>query len=167
MLELAILGVFPFAVALAASMDLLTMKIPNRISLALIVAFFAVAPFVGLGLDGIAWHIACGISVLALGFALFACGIFGGGDAKLLAAVALWLGFADLPLYMMMVALMGGLLSMLILLYRRLPLPESLMRQDWALHLHQRSTGVPYGIALGGAALWIYPKTQWVTPLLG
>lgn len=167
MLELAIMMVFPFAVAFAASMDVFTMTIPNRVSLALVTAFFLLAPFAGIGPTKMAFHLLTGIAMLAAGIALFACGVFGGGDAKLLAAVALWIGLDDLPLYMMMVAVTGGVLSLAMLAYRKLPQPRVLLGQAWAERLHAKNGGVPYGVALGAAALWIYPKTVWWAPLVG
>ena len=47
MYELAILTVFPAAVAFAGAMDLFTMTIPNRISLALVAGFAVLAPLAG------------------------------------------------------------------------------------------------------------------------
>jgi len=166
-LELAIMVVFPFAVAFAASMDVFTMTIPNRLTLALAAAFFVMAPFVGLGPTKIAFHLLTGIAMLAAGIALFACGVFGGGDAKLLAAVALWIGLENLPVYMMMVAVSGGILSILMLAYRRFPQPRILLGQAWAERLHAKNGGIPYGVALGAAALWVYPQTTWWTQLAG
>ena len=58
MYEFAILTVFPFAVAFAGAMDLFTMTIPNRISLAMIAAFAVLAPLAGLGLGNMAYHAA-------------------------------------------------------------------------------------------------------------
>lgn len=165
MLQLAIMVVFPFAVAFAASMDFFTMTIPNRISIALVAAFFVLAPFAGFGATKIGFHLLTGVAMLAAGIALFAAGVFGGGDAKLLAAVALWIGLDNLPMYMMMVAICGGLLSVAMLLYRRLPQPKALLGRPWAERLHAKNGGVPYGVALGAAALWIYPKTAWWLPL--
>ena len=92
MLDLAVLTVLPGAVAFAAAMDLLTMKIPNRISAVMVLAFFPLALLVGLGAWDILNHVAAGLGVLALGVLLFIPGWFGGGDAKLMAAIALWIG---------------------------------------------------------------------------
>jgi prepilin peptidase CpaA len=97
--------------------------------------------------------------VLVVTFGLFARGLLGGGDAKLAAATALWLGFEHLPAYLLLAALLGGALTLAILQFRWLPLPMLVRRQSWAERLHRRNGGIPYGAALGGAALLVYPHT--------
>jgi prepilin peptidase CpaA len=98
-------------------------------------------------------------------FCFFACGWIGGGDAKLAAATALWMGFPFLVEYLVYAGLLGGLLTLAMLQYRSLPLPATIARQDWALRLHSRDGGVPYGIALAASALMVYPHTVWMIPL--
>jgi prepilin peptidase CpaA len=164
LLDLALLT-FPAAMVFAGSMDLLTMTIPNRISLALVAAFLLVAPFAGLGWVGFAGHVGAGALMLAIGIVMFSLGWLGGGDAKLLAAAALWMGFENLLPYIVLVGVAGGLLALVVLLYRRLTPPLWLCRQAWAMRLHDSNGGLPYGIALAGAALWIYPSTPWFTSL--
>jgi prepilin peptidase CpaA len=164
-LEFALLLVFPAAMAFAGSMDLLTMTIPNRVSLALIAAFVLIAPFTTLGWYGFASHIIAGLVMLCVGIFMFARGWLGGGDAKLLAAAALWLGFEHLLGYIVLVAMAGGGLALAILLYRSVPAPIWATAQPWAMRLHDRRGGIPYGIALAAAALWIYPSTLWFTSL--
>ena len=68
------------------------MKIPNRISALMVLAFFPLALLAGLGAWDILYHVAAGLAVLLLGVLLFIPGWFGGGDAKLMAAIALWIG---------------------------------------------------------------------------
>src|SRR4051794_41751889 len=104
----ALLLLFPALMAYAAASDLLTMKIPNRVSLALGAGFFVFAAVAGLSLADVALHVAAGALVLAVCFAMFAFGWIGGGDAKLAAATALWLGFAALTDYLLIAAIGGG-----------------------------------------------------------
>ncbi len=165
MLENALLLVFPLAMAFAAATDFLTYTIPNKISLVLIAAFAAIVPFTDLGWPAIGMHVATGAAVLCVGFALFSAGLLGGGDAKLLAAAALWIGHEHLLAYVTMVAICGGALGMVLLAYRRVPLPGWLSGRDWAQRLHQHGGGMPYGIALAAAGLWIYPSTPWFAGL--
>lgn len=113
-----ILLVFPAAMVFAAAYDLFTMKIPNKISIALVLAFLVAAPFSGLPWATIGAHVAVGGAALVLGFIAFTRGWAGGGDAKLLAAAALWMGTGVLLDYLVAVALLGGVLSVVILLFR-------------------------------------------------
>lgn len=58
-----------------------------------------------------AWSaLLCGAVALAVGLACHAFGWLGGGDGKLLAVLALWLGPRDLPLALLGMALTGGVL---------------------------------------------------------
>jgi len=157
--------VFPGLMAFAASSDVVTMTISNKVSLALIGGFLVVAVLSGLGAGDIALHLAAGLTVLTAGFACFACGWIGGGDAKLAAATALWFGFEGLLSYLFAASLLGGGLTLLMMQFRMLPLPQLLRGQSWAERLHNKNEGVPYGVALAVAALLIYPDTIWMKPL--
>lgn len=161
MFEYPLLFIFPFAMAYAAASDLLTLTIPNRISLLLFAAFVALAPLAGFSWATFGQHLATGGVVLAVGVALFALRVFGGGDAKLLAAASLWLGFDHISLFLAYLAIFGGLLCTVVLLYRSLVPAGALPLPDWAQRLHQPRSGVPYGIAIAAAALVVYPKTPW------
>ena len=75
-------------------------------------------------------------------------------------------GFAHLPDYLIYASLFGGALTLLIVQFRALPLPRAFVGREWAERLHQRGAGVPYGIALAAAALWIYPQTEWMSSIV-
>jgi len=153
---------FPALMAFAASSDLFTMTISNRLSLALAAGFLLLAAVTGMGLHDFGMHLAAGALVLAVAFALFSQGWIGGGDAKLAAATALWFGFGHLLDYLVYASLFGGVLALVLIQFRKLPLPAPLARQHWILRLHEKGGGVPYGIALAAAALIVYPKTGWM-----
>ena len=84
---------FPALMAFAASSDLLTMTISNRLSLALAGGFFLLTLITGMTLHAFALHLAAAAVVLVIAFIFFSQGWIGGGDAKLVAATALWFGF--------------------------------------------------------------------------
>jgi len=157
---------FPALMVLAASSDLLTMTISNRLSLALAGSFFPLTIVIGMSLPAIGMHLAAAALVLAVCFGFFSMGWMGGGDAKLAAVTTLWFGFDYLLDYLIYAALFGGALTLLLIQFRKLPLPDALARQSWILRLHETGGGVPYGIALAAAALTVYPKTAWM-PALG
>ena len=85
----------------------------------------------GLSLPAIGWHLLAGLVGLMLGFALFALGYVGGGDAKLFAVTLLWLGFRDLMPYMLIASIAGGVLTLVMLALRQCPLPQFFLRQAW------------------------------------
>ncbi len=156
------LVLFPAVMAFAASSDLLTMTISNRVSLVLAGGFLALAPASGMGPAEILSHTGAAAIVLIVGFGFFARGWIGGGDAKLAAASALWFGFEHLVDYLFYASLFGGGLTLLLLQFRTLHLPPRLACQDWIERLHRKGGGIPYGIALAAAALAVYPNTAWM-----
>jgi prepilin peptidase CpaA len=153
---------FPAMMAFAASSDLFSMTISNRVSLILIGGFFGLALLSGMSGNDVLSHVAAGLTVLAFTFVFFARGWIGGGDAKLAAAIALWFGFDHLMNYFLYASLLGGLLTLLIIRFRTVPLPAALAEQEWIKRLHRLDGGVPYGIALAAAALLVYPDTNWM-----
>ena len=152
----ALLLLFPAAMAFAAAMDMLTMTIPNRISLGLLAAFAIVSPIAGLPTDILASHVAAGAIMLAAGIAMFAFGWVGGGDAKLLAAGALWLGLPQLLPFLLVTGVFGSFLLLALLSYRSYP-AAALPIPDWAVRLHRSETGMPYGLAIGASGLLLFP----------
>jgi prepilin peptidase CpaA len=167
MMDMVRLLLFPALMAFAASSDLLTMTISNKVSLALAAGFLVMALAVGMGPAEIGMHVAAGVAVLVVAFVFFTRGWVGGGDAKLAAAAALWFGFDHLLQYLVDAALLGGALTLLIINFRLVPLPPRIEQWAWVARLHEKKAGVPYGIALAAAALIVYPNTIWMKPLGG
>jgi prepilin peptidase CpaA len=163
--EVARLMLFPAIMAFAASSDLLTMTISNKISMILIAGFLALALGSGMNVSDILYHMAASAAVLLVAFGLFTQGWIGGGDAKLAASTALWLGFEHLLPYLVYASLFGGALTLVLIQFRMAPLPSWLGRHEWVQRLHNKDGGVPYGIALAAAALTVYPETQWMAPI--
>src|ERR1700730_13353120 len=150
-LDIARLMLFPALMAFAAASDLFTMTISNRVSLALVAGFLILALLSGMELNDLLSHVGAGAAVLTAAFVCFAMGWVGGGDAKVAAGVALWFGFGHLLEYLLYASLFGGALTLV--------LPQF---GPWRLRLHDKETGIPYGIALAVGALLIYPETDWI-----
>ncbi len=89
MLNVLIAGGFAGAVLWAAVVDLRSYRIPNRVSLALVVLFAITALTRDLAVPV---HLLAGAIAFAAGLAAYRAGMVGGGDVKFLAAVALWAG---------------------------------------------------------------------------
>jgi prepilin peptidase CpaA len=166
MLENPLILIFPLAMAFAAAMDFFTMTIPNRVSLLLIASFAMVAFIVSPTWEVLSKHLVVAGIVFACAIAMFAMGWLGGGDAKLLSAASLWIGPDLLASYLVVVGTIGGVLALVLLRYRSIRvLPEWLGRQTWALRLHEKNGGMPYGVALGAGAMLLYPQTVWFLAL--
>ena len=118
--------------AFAASSDLFTMTISNRVTL---VAGRRVLRH-GVHHRHEPERRAVALSappalVLAVTFIFFARGWIGGGDAKLAAATALWLGFDHLMAYLLYASIFGGVLTLAMIRFRLMPLPPTLAEQEW------------------------------------
>jgi prepilin peptidase CpaA len=149
---------FPGLMALAASLDFLTMTIPNPITAVLALAYFALAALC-LPLQAVLSDVSCGLAILVMTFAMFSAGWIGGGDAKLAAATALWMGWSSIFDFGLAASIMGGLLTLGLLTARAWPLPAFLAKFSGIARLHDPKSGVPYGIALAAAGLVEYPHT--------
>lgn len=160
MFDYPVLIIFPIAMAYAAVMDVFTLTIPNRVSLALIAGFLACAILGGMAWQDILKHLAVGTAALIAAIFLFSQGWIGGGDAKLLSAATLWFGVNHAVDYLFMVAMFGGALSLLFIAYRNLVPSVLVAGQAWAERLHDKKSGIPYGVALAAAGLWVYPNSD-------
>lgn len=164
-IETAVFLFFPALIIFAGAMDIFTMTIPNRVPLALIAGFACLAPFAGLSLEAIAIHVAVGVAMLVVGIGMFAAGWMGGGDAKLLAAVAMWMGLEHVYEYALLSAVCGGIVTLFVLFLRNFPLPDGVAAQKWVSRLHDAGKGVPYGVALAAGGLFVYPNIGWIQQL--
>lgn len=148
MLATAALCLYLLALLAASVSDLTRYEIPNCVSLIAVAAFALTLPILPL------WtslaHISAGIMFFAVGTALFVLNIWGGGDAKLLGATALWTGWNDLASFVLLMALTGAALALVLIVLRRLI--HSAPAGRWYSRLLSRSEGIPYGVAIATAA---------------
>lgn len=161
-----LLLVFPALLLYAAAMDILTMRIANTIAIALVAAFPVLALVAGMSPQAILLHLAIGVGVLLVGMVLFQFRFVGGGDAKLISAAAVWMGYEQLLPFMVWVTIFGGLLAVAVLAFRASP-AGALPLPGWALRLHKQGEGIPYGVAIAAGALCVYPLTGVPQLLLG
>lgn len=160
MSEFLPVALFPALMIFAGAFDFLTLSIPNRVCLAIAGTFFPVALLAGLPLESVALHLSCALAALAFGFALYAAKWIGGGDAKLFAAAALWIGWGQIVPYGAAVAIVGGVLAVIYVILRLLPARFTAPVGRWAASV--RRMELPYGVALAGAALAIFPQLAWM-----
>ena len=143
MLAQLLLAILALLLLYAAGTDLRARIIGNRLNIA--IAVLAPAYWWAIGLSpwpDMAMQIALGLCVFGFFAALFALGMMGGGDVKMLAALALWLPLGGIVKLIVVMSLLGGVLTLgVVALYRlrkRLGDPE-----------------IPYGVAIAIAGLWV------------
>ena len=158
--------IFAGTMLTAAAKDATSMTIPKWISLAVIAGFIIVTPFVWHGWDVLTTHVLVGLTFFAAGFAMFAFGWLGGGDAKLMAATALWWQWDEAMIYVVYTTMIGGVLALLLVFGRRF-IPSSVLTAQWAHHLFRDEQKRPYGLALAAGALLTLPKSQIFLASLG
>ena len=159
-LQLVLLLIFPAMVVVGGLRDLTSFTIPNWISAVLILAFFPAALAYGLAPGAIGAHLGVFALALLAGMGMFALRWIGGGDAKLFAAAALWLGFPASLSYLMVTAMAGGGLA-LALISLRSPIlrPYVLSGPAWSRRLAEPDESVPYGVAIAIGALIAFPAS--------
>ncbi len=158
-LSFIIFAVFTLTMLTAALKDASTMTIPNWISLVLLGAFALCMPFVWQGLPDFGEHIGSGVAMFALGFAMFAFGWLGGGDAKLMAATSFWWTWTDLLMYVTYSTLAGGALAIFIMVGRKY-IPVRVMTAPWMHTMFKDQKKMPYGLALAFGALATLPQSN-------
>jgi prepilin peptidase CpaA len=126
----------------AAVLDLRSRIIPNSLNAA--IALLALPWWLAAGLSGyeMLFQFGTACTLLLMFAACFAAGMMGGGDVKLIAALALWLPFGAVLTMLVWMALGGGLLTLVML----------------AVHKLRKASGrpeVPYGVAIAASALMI------------
>jgi len=141
--QILLLSMLTVLLVAAAVTDIRSRIISNRLN----IAIAALAPLYWLASGLPPWpdmalQVALGIGVFGAFAALFALGLMGGGDVKLLAAVALWFPWQAIGLLLLIMAMIGGVVTVVTVVHhrvsRRLGQPE-----------------VPYGVAISLAAMWL------------
>ena len=156
--------IYVFLLVMAALSDLCSLRIPNWLTGSLALAF----PIVALLLlrHPVDWlsHLAAGFGVFTVAAALFFLRLIGGGDAKLLAATALWIGLGQISSFLILVALMGGVFA-LVILFLRHPFTQTMLLATLRRlpTITQRDMPVPYGVPIALAGILMIPAL----PLFG
>lgn len=150
--------VFPVVLIAAMVTDLRRFEIPNVLPILLIGAYPVAAVLAGHDLTLMLWHGAVALCALLVGMMMFFLRVFGGGDAKLIAAAALWTGPDMTVEFTLYTAIIGGLIALALMVFWRLPLPALLAGIPSVQRLHAARNQVPYGLAIGASGLLVYPN---------
>lgn len=160
------LAVLPILAIVGGLKDLLTMKIPNWVSGLLVLGFFPAALIVGLPPLTVATHVGVGALALVAGAGMFALRWIGGGDAKLMAATCLWLGFTGSGVFLLYTGVIGGVFCLALLMARVHAQPFLIRAPGWVIHLMEPRGDIPYGVAIAAGALMAYPVSPLVTAFI-
>ena len=138
-----LLGLLAASLLACCWWDLKTRTIPNWLNLA--IALGAVAFWIAVGLP--VWpEVALRLAVAFVTFwvfaAAFAMGAMGGGDVKLVAAIALWLPASSVLALLFIMSVAGGALTLAMLIRHKLA------RKGERLE-------IPYGVAIAFGGLWL------------
>jgi prepilin peptidase CpaA len=166
LLQLVALAVFPALVIIAALKDIASYTIPNWLSLVLVGSYPVAALLLGRPPREIGLGMAIGAGALLVAMGLFAAGWIGGGDAKLFAAVTLWLGWPAVASFVMVTAVVGGGLALTLLNIRANWLKPYLAgAPPWLARLTTTGEAVPYGVAIAIGALVAFPESPLIRGL--
>lgn len=149
----------PFLVVLAGANDFLTLRIPNWLNGAIVLAFFPMAIMTGMPAEAIFWHTLAAFGVLVIGFGLFSSGFIGGGDAKLLAAAGIWFGWPALVPFLIFTAIAGGVLALASTLWA---LERDGREEGWLKRCLSLKPDLPYGVAIAAGGILAFPGTWWM-----
>jgi prepilin peptidase CpaA len=161
---IGLIGLLIFAALMvwAAIGDVRSFTITNKLNLVIAASFLVLAIPMGLGWPAFFDHLKIGAIAAVIAITMFYIGIFGGGDAKMTGAIALWLGSAPMMTFVYFTALAGGVLGIALIIGRRLARKHGLPKSPkWARRMLRKRSAVPYGVALGIGALIAVPKALW------
>jgi prepilin peptidase CpaA len=162
MIDALSLAAFAGLLIYAACSDIARLIIPNWVSIALALIFPVAALASGMAPMEVGLHVLFGAAALAVGFFLFSANIVGGGDAKLLAATAVWTGFQSFLLPFMYWTVIAGGVMALVLLAARQFVKAAETNPPFLNHLLKKQNGIPYGVAIMFGGLMAIPSLSFV-----
>lgn len=148
----------------AAIRDLATLTIPNWLNLSLALLFIPACLAVMPGWETVGWHVVAGIVAFIISVLLFMTGVFGGGDAKMIPGIILFVGPQGSADFVYAMALSGGVLALGVILARKMVPAHA--APGFAFETLQEQKGVPYGIAIALGAFWALPASPFLTNFL-
>ena len=162
-----ILAVFPASLIIAAANDVYEFKIPNWLNLILFTAYPIGGFVIGAPTPLVFEGLLIGAGFLALGFGLFAIKIIGGGDAKLFAATAPWIGLHALGNFLFYTALAGMVMAIVMGIFRKMPIMPVYAHAPWLMELHKRKRDLPYAVAIGAGGLLCFQQMPYFQFVFG
>lgn len=148
----------------AALIDIETLTIPNWLNGWLAFLFVPAAILASPGWETIGWHVLVGAIAFVASVALFFLRVYGGGDAKFIPAVLLWVGPAGVAPFLVATAMAGGLLTVVVVIMRAL-MPTGYV-PGFGVATFEDRKGVPYGVAIAAGAIFAAPASPFLAEFL-
>lgn len=148
----------------AALIDIETLTIPNWLNGWLAFLFIPAAILAAPGWEVVGWHLLVGAIAFVASVALFFLGVYGGGDAKFVPGVLLWVGPAGAAPFLVATALAGGVLTVVILIMRGI-MPKG-YAPGFGVATFEDRKGVPYGVAIATGAFFAAPASPFLANFL-
>jgi prepilin peptidase CpaA len=154
--------VMPVMMVIAAITDIRSYKIPNWLTGLTALLFIPAAIISGMPVAVMAAHVATGLILFFVGYGLYALRLFGGGDAKMMAAAGLWLGASQTMMFLILTALAGGALAIVFMVLAAIQLHTEMTDSSFTKSLRKLAPKLPYGVALAIGAILAFPGSWWV-----
>ena len=162
MIHFLSISVFPLLMIIAGASDALSLRIPNWLTLTIFIAFFPMAFATGMPLSVFGLHVFTAAILFVIGFLFFSVGLFGGGDAKLLAAAGIWFGSSQALPFLVFTVMAGGVLALCVGLWSLISMSWDIHDIPWAKKLSSLRPSVPYGYAFAIGAILAFPQSWWM-----
>jgi prepilin peptidase CpaA len=158
--------ILPALMIIAAFTDIMAYRIPNWLTVLIAVLFFPMAYLTHMPLVEFGSHVLAGGILFVVGYALFAFGVWGGGDSKLMAAAGFWFGTSQVMEFLVLTSLAGLVLAAGIMCW-------SVFMVMWDFHdpvagtvvdkeIRKLKPKLPYGFAFAVGAILAFPNTWWM-----
>jgi len=157
-------GLFLALCVFAALHDVNRLTIPNWLNLTLALLFVPAAAVSGVPMEIIGGHLVTALCAFMIAFGLFAFNIVGGGDAKMIPAVMLWVGPNASVTFLFVMALAGGACAILIILVRK-SMPAEVVPGAIRAPFEEKA-GVPYGVAIAAGVFAAGAESPFLSEIL-
>jgi prepilin peptidase CpaA len=139
------------ALLAAAMFDMWRFEIPDTLSWLLLGS----AAGYGLATPGFGWlsHAAAPLLMFGIGLFVFSRGWLGGGDVKLMIALAGWTGLAGLPIQLALISITGGILALVLITLRASVATAATDPAHWP-RLFRKDAPLPYAVAIAAGSFW-------------
>jgi prepilin peptidase CpaA len=160
-------SLLPVLLIVAATSDMMSLRIPNWLTILIAALFFPMALITGMPIHDFGMHLLAGLGLFAVGFIFFQFGIFGGGDAKLMAAAGLWFGTTQSLPFLFMTVMAGGVLALIVGIWSAISISweiegDNKFTKSFGEKIRGLKPNVPYGFAFAIGGILAFKDSWWM-----